>query len=274
MLKDRIALDLPYYDGLLAGHHRKERGYSLRRADGSDDWLLVATLAGRGRFGSAIGDIPALPKALTLISPGTPHDYGTAKGVGSWDILWVHFQPPPEWLAMLEWPTAAPGIATLEPATTAWTEIERSFRELCRLCFWPGPLRMSLSMNALERLLLLCQEQLPGAGHSMDGRIRRVVEYVHSHLWLPLSLETLSETVHLSPSRFCHLFRAETGMAPLQYIGLQRMQRAASLLERTTLSVGEIAAEVGMEPFHFSSKFKAQTGSSPRAYREARVRKS
>lgn len=272
MLKDRIALDLPYYDSLLAGHHRKERGYTLRRTGGTDDWLLVATLSGKGRFGTPLGDIAALPRSLTLISPGTLHDYGTAKGASGWEILWVHFQPSPEWLEMLHWPTATPGIATLEPA--AWTEIERAFRELCRLSFWPGRRRSQISMNALERLLLLCEEQLPGAGQAMDDRVRSVIDYVHGHLAMPLSLEALSAHVHLSPSRFSHLFRSETGMAPLQYIGLQRVQRAATLLERTTLSVGEIAAEVGMEPFHFSAKFKAQTGSSPRSYRASRTGKS
>lgn len=271
MLKDRVALDLPYYDGLLVGHYRRGPGYASRRAGGTDDWLLVATLAGLGRFGTRLGDAAAPPGTLALISPGTPHDYGTARDAAVWEILWVHFQPPPEWRELLHWPTGTPGVAFLEPGPSAWKEIERSFREVYRLSLRSLRRRRRFAMNALERLLLQCDERLSGAGHPMDDRIRAVVEHIHAHLGGPLSLEKLSKLAHLSPSRFAHLFRAETGMAPLQYVSLQRMRRAATLLEHTTLGVAEIAAEIGMEPFHFSARFKEETGENPRAYRTARA---
>lgn len=271
MIKDRIAIDLPYYDGLLAGHYRKEPGYASRRAGGTDDWLLVATLSGEGRFGTPAGEISALPGSLTLVSPGTPHDYGIARGAGVWEILWVHFQPPREWLELLVWPATENGTASFAVPPDAWPEIVGSFREVHRRSLGSGLRRRQFAMNALERLLLLCEAQLPGAGQPMDERVREAVDYIHAHLSETLSLESLGARVHLSPSRFAHLFRAETGLAPLQYIFQQRMRRAATLLERTTLSVGEIAAAVGMEPFHFSSRFKAQTGESPRNYRQSRL---
>ncbi|RYG35160.1 AraC family transcriptional regulator [bacterium] len=265
MKMDRVALDLPTYDGLLAGHHLKEPGHMSRRAKGTDDWLLVATLSGRGRFNTSLGEMLATPGSLTLISPGTPHDYGTARNSDGWEILWVHFHPPHEWLEYLHWPPLAPGIAIASPES--WPEIHAAFLEVYRLTLSAGRRRRELGMNALERLLLLCESGLGPMGHPMDDRIRGVMEHIHSHLREPLSLEALSEIVHLSPSRFSHLFRAEVGIPPLQYIGLQRIHRAQSLLERTTLSVAEIAAEVGMEPFHLSARFKAHTGSSPRNYR-------
>jgi AraC family transcriptional regulator of arabinose operon len=150
-------------------------------------------------------------------------------------------------------------------------EIEEAFWDVLRFSIWPGRRRQELSMNALERLLLLCEAELPDVKRPMDDRVREAVEYIHGHLRYPLNLEILAAKVSLSPSRFAHLFRQEAGMPPLQYLSLQRMQRAATLLERTTLTVGEIAAEIGMEPFHFSSKFKAQTGFNPRAYRASRA---
>jgi AraC family transcriptional regulator of arabinose operon len=271
MIKDRVAIDLPYYDGLLAGHHCKEPGYALKRQGGTDDWLLVATLSGAGRFGSSLGDLIASPTTLTLLAPGTTHDYGTERNQSGWEILWVHFHPPHEWLELLHWPQSAPGIACFDSPESAWPEIQECFWEVCRLCFWPGNRRKQRAMNCLERLLLLCESHVPDTGVVMDDRIQRAIEYMHSHLRDPLSLETLSAIVHLSPSRFAHLFRAETGMPPLQYMSLQRIQRASILLERTTLSVSQIAGEVGMEPFHFSSRFKSQTGRNPRDYRASHL---
>lgn len=265
MIKDRIALDLPHYDGLLASHHHKEVGHTSKRVGGTDDWVLIATLGGLGRIHTSLGELPVPPRSLVLIAPGTPHDYGTARGAEGWEILWVHFHPPHEWLELLHWPSVAPGVSLVEP--DAWSKIVAAFREVVRLSLATGRRRREFAMNGLERLLLLCEAGLPASGHLIDDRVRTVIEHIHGHLREDLTLESLSAIVSLSPSRFAHLFRSEVGLAPLQYVGVQRMERAQTLLRRTTLSVSEIAAEVGMEPFHFSSRFKAHSGTSPRNYR-------
>lgn len=258
-------LGVPFYDGLLAGHHFKESGHASRRQSGTDDWLIVGTCSGLGRFGTPEGDFEAESGTVALLSPGTPHDYGTARNAEGWEILWVHFQPPAEWQELLVWPTVGPGISLFRPFH--WGEVEEAFREILRRSLSTVRRRRQMAMNALERLLLICESELPQTGHRVDGRIRMALEYIHGHLGQPLNLEGLSERVHLSPSRFSHLFREEVGMAPLQYILRQRIRRAQTLLKRTTMSVGEVAAEVGMEPFHFSARFKAEAGVGPRAYR-------
>ncbi|RYG43952.1 helix-turn-helix domain-containing protein [bacterium] len=270
MIKDRVSLDLPHYDGLLASHHHKEVGHTSRRAAGTDDWVLIATLSGLGRINTALGEMPVTPRSLTLITPGTPHDYGTARGAAGWEILWVHFHPPHGWLELLHWPTVAPGISLFGP--NDWPEILAAFGQVVRLSLATGRRRREFAMNALEHLLLLCEAGFPDSGPPIDDRVRLVVEYIHGHLREDLTLANLSDRVSLSPSRFAHLFRAEVGMPPLQYVGLQRLERAQTLLQRTTLSVSEIADEIGMEPFHFSARFKAYSGSSPRNYRYSTLR--
>jgi len=269
MIKDRVALDLPFYDGLLAGYYDKGAGYVSRRAEGTDDWLLIASLSGMGRFGSGEGEFEAGPGSLVLISPGTAHDYGTARGSDRWELLWVHFQPPSEWLEILSWPSSM-----LAPSASSRPSIEAAFREVLRISISATHRRRQFAMNALERLLLLCEAELPAAGEPLDDRVRIAIDYIHAHLHARITLASLSSRVHLSAGRFAHLFRDQTGLPPLEYVALQRMRRAQILLERTTLSIHEIAAEVGMEPFHFSSRFKAHTGRNPRAYRSQNSRTS
>jgi AraC family transcriptional regulator of arabinose operon len=82
-----------------------------------------------------------------------------------------------------------------------------------------------------------------------------------------MDVASLASSVALSPSRFAHLFRQQVGVSPMQYVDLQRLQRAKQLLERTAKSISEIAFEVGYDPIHFSLRFKQHTGVSPRAYR-------
>lgn len=264
---DVDVIEVPDYDGLLVGHHHKGPTHASKRAGGTPDWLLVATLSGRGHFHSGGGDFPAEPGSVALVSPGTPHDYGTTEGTSGWEILWVHFHPPRDWLEFLHWPLVSPGLALFTPSN--WREINVAFRNVLRQTHSTERRRRQFAMNALERLLLLCESQLPTLGPPMDERIRLAIEHIHGHLHEPLSLESLGALVYLSPSRFSHLFREETGLAPLQYVGQQRIDRARRLLERTTMSIAEIAAEVGMEPFHFSARFKAETGNSPRNHRSS-----
>jgi transcriptional regulator GlxA family with amidase domain len=78
----------------------------------------------------------------------------------------------------------------------------------------------------------------------------------------------LAHRVNLSPSRLCHLFKIETGMAPLQYQKALKMEKARHLLETTFLSVKQIMKTVGIrDESHFVRDFKRHYGLSPLAYR-------
>lgn len=265
VIKDRVAFDLPAYEGLLAGHFRRGPGYGRRRDGGTDDWLLILTLCGEGRIGSAQGDHPALAGDLYLIAPGTTHDYGTARRSEAWEILWVHFHPPTDWLEFLRWPEVAVGIRRLQLADPQ--EIEGAFREVIRLSVSTGPLRPAFGLNALEKLLLLCEASRPAGSDVLDERIRVAIEYIHAHLGGPMRLRDLSRLCNLSDSRFSHLFRQLTGLPPKQYALVQRLQRAQTLLTRTSLGIAEIATELGMDPFYLSLRIKKETALSPRQYR-------
>jgi len=265
LIKDRIAFDLPAYEGLLAGHFHRGPGYGRRRDGGTDDWLLIMTLCGEGRVASVQSSFPAQKGDLYLIAPGTTHDYGTARQSEEWEILWVHFHPPTSWLELLRWPELAPGIRRLQIGDG--DEIEAAFREVIRRSISTGPLRPAFGLNALERLLLLCEASRPTGSGVLDERIRGAIEYIHTHLAESLSLSDLSRLCHLSDSRFSHLFRDLVGLPPKQYVLVQRLQRAQSLLNRTSMGIAEIAAEVGMDPFYLSLRFKRETAHSPRQYR-------
>lgn len=87
----------------------------------------------------------------------------------------------------------------------------------------------------------------------------------------PLRVADLASGVHLSPSRFAHLFRSETGCAPAEFLQALRMTRARSLLERTFLSVKEVMAIVGYnDASRFARDFCRFHGTAPRAWRATR----
>ena len=104
----------PRFNRLLTGHFRERRGYRAWRSRGSDDWLLILTLGGHGRFGHGGFELTAVAGDAVLIRPGTPHDYGVAPrehgSLERWELLWTHFHPRPHWLPWLDWPEVAPGL--------------------------------------------------------------------------------------------------------------------------------------------------------------------
>lgn len=104
----------------------------------------------------------------------------------------------------------------------------------------------------------------------MDTRIADIIARMEETLEAAPRVPTLAAQVRLSPSRFAHLFRAETGMPPGRYLHRMRMQRARVLLERTFLSVRDVMARVGFrDPSHFARDFRRFHGTAPSAVRGA-----
>jgi len=64
----------------------------------------------------------------------------------------------------------------------------------------------------------------------VDDRVARAVAYMKQHIGRAITLEQVAASVHLSPSRFRHLFVEETGMALRPYILWLRFQRAWELI--------------------------------------------
>ena len=260
---------------LVTGHFHEASGYETWRARGTGDWLLIATLGGGGRFGHAHGEFTTEPGDLTLFQPGTRHDYGVAASPGRWDLLWTHFHPRPDWAPLMAWPEAAPGLMRLhlEDGAVRQKALDR-FEEVHALATGALPSaprrRAAFAMNALEAVLLWCDTQNPlSVLPRMDARVQAAMEFLTRHLAEPVTMDALAGACGLSASRLAHLFRAQVGQTPQQFLEGQRMDRARRLLELTPRSVGAIAAEVGYEnPFYFTLRFKRATGLSPRDYRK------
>jgi transcriptional regulator GlxA family with amidase domain len=111
---------------------------------------------------------------------------------------------------------------------------------------------------------------LGGCGNAAILRIERCVDYMTQHLDKPLQVATLAAQANISPSHFFALFKRQIGSAPMDYFTRLRMQRARQLLERTSLSVKEIASTLGYDdPFYFSRVFKSVNRIPPSGYRAA-----
>jgi AraC family transcriptional regulator, arabinose operon regulatory protein len=212
---------------VVSGHFHEESGYRAYRSGGTKDWLLIYTVSGLGRFGYAGGEIIATPGDWVLLRPGTLHDYGVEASQKQWELLWAHFHPRSHWLAWLNWPSVREGLMRLQiPDADARQKVLARFFDVRR--YTTGSLRQRemFAMNALEEVLLWCDQYNPEqAASTIDERVREAMAYLERNLATKILLEDLADAVGLSVSRLGHLFKAETGQTPQQYLERARIAR-------------------------------------------------
>ena len=91
---------------------------------------------------------------------------------------------------------------------------------------------------------------------------------MRNHLDAQLSVPELAQMANLSESHFRAAFKRQMGYSVLDFYVRLKMQYGAELLDTTSSSVKEIAAELGYEdPLYFSRQFRGIHRLSPTQYR-------
>lgn len=130
------------------------------------------------------------------------------------------------------------------------------------------------SLDALRRWILdtclkisrLIRQERTNSSKLVAERAKHFIKNNYSDS--ELSLETICNYLHLSPTYFSTLFKRETGLSFVNYLTQVRMEEAIKLLNTTEHLAGEIANKIGYsEPTYFSYVFKKQFGMSPTKYR-------
>jgi len=101
----------------------------------------------------------------------------------------------------------------------------------------------------------------------VEGRVQKILQMAESGT--TLSIRELALEFHLSPSYLQRLFKHQTGVCMGEWLNEQRLQRAASLLANSYMSVKEIAYTIGYE--HASSfirAFERRFAQAPLRYRK------
>ena len=118
-----------------------------------------------------------------------------------------------------------------------------------------------LAIYVAEKYTNITPEKPDYHGGLPIARLRKVEDYVRSHLAESISIEKLAELTELSPFHFSRVFKQSTGMTPLQFVIRERMLKAQQLIRETSRSLIEIALEVGYtSPSHFRAGVSADSG--------------
>lgn len=99
-----------------------------------------------------------------------------------------------------------------------------------------------------------------------ESMLRKVSDYIETHLNGVLDGSVLAKTVGLSSDHFRRLFKRATGSTPTQYVAKARTQKALELLRSGDFRVSEAALQVGFsDQSHFNRYCRRFFGCPPRA---------
>jgi AraC family transcriptional regulator len=101
-----------------------------------------------------------------------------------------------------------------------------------------------------------------------DRRIRRTLEYIHTHLDQEIDLCSIAAAASTSPYHLNRTFRSALGSSIWQYVLRNRVQLAIGLMKDSALTLAQVAAMSGFESYStFAATFKVDRGVSPARFR-------
>lgn len=95
-------------------------------------------------------------------------------------------------------------------------------------------------------------------------KLKPVLQYIEEHIGDHISAEQLADMIGMSPKYFYSYFKTNIGLTPQNYITRIKMNRAREYLIDRSLTVKEIAYQLGFsDPYTFSKVFKRFNRTSP-----------
>ncbi|MEK6796354.1 MAG: helix-turn-helix transcriptional regulator [Spirochaetota bacterium] len=201
-----------------------------------------------------------LDETSFLIAPGTisitpPGVRSTYRFRGRSEHYCFHFQFSGDTSRTMK----IPAVIDVRGAMAAYVDI---FQESIRL-FSINPLHAEI--KAWDLLLTLSDTKAAERFHAV---YRRAVAYIESHLHEDTGIASIAAKADVSVSHLTRLFKRYAQMTPAAYIRARRMSISRYLLEKTDLSVKEVAFRVGIRDLQVFNKITRRFfGHSPRNLR-------
>ncbi|MBB6635472.1 response regulator [Cohnella thailandensis] len=125
--------------------------------------------------------------------------------------------------------------------------------------------------SSLAELISALVHEAEKAGGKKKPRkeIAEAMRFIEENLGSSITLPVVANRVGLSPHYVSRLFREEAGVSFNDFITRKRMEKAAELLQTTTMRVYEVANAVGVPSYrYFTAMFREWMGVAPSEYKK------
>lgn len=236
--------------------------------NGRNDYQLIYIASGKAYF-YFNGEEIIVPKgSIVLYRPGEPqiYDYYLEDKT---DVFWIHFTGSKAEEYLKRYMSAQNNhisyVGTSSDYQWIFDQIIREIR-LQRVNY------EELVKNLFIQLLLIFDRYITEGNkveYKIISEIEKAVHYFNNNFGKDISVEKYAREHFFSVNWFIKCFKIITSQTPMQYILSLRVSQAKGYLEKSDMSIMEIAASVGYEnPTYFSRMFRKHTGMSPGEYRK------
>lgn len=132
-----------------------------------------------------------------------------------------------------------------------------------------GEEEFSVMANVYKLLAVIFSEGIckPVALGSSDKTMREIIDFIESNFAEELTTSRVCDRFGYTVPYFCKKFKNHTGLSPMSYLKIFRMEKAYSMIKRSDLKIGEIAEKCGFsDPNYFTRCFTAHFGHPPHYY--------
>ena len=158
---------------------------------------------------------------------------------------------------------------TLRPGDTSHSFVANALDQLI-LCSKSAPNRKHIVFSSVLQIFLHMAPHLQPCcdlNHHSNQTIKQALLFMTEHYSEHISLQQISDYVHLHPNYLCALFKDYTGQTAFQHLNRIRIEKAADLLKTQTITISEAASRCGFESTgFFTKKFKEHMGLPPKEY--------
>jgi AraC-like DNA-binding protein len=231
-----------------------------QRAQRGPSILLWLVTGGQATLMSSFGDY-AVRRGDFFLMPGQGYEYhGRHDPATPLDVAWLFFRG----VDRQGHPLTAQTIEGL-PFHTALADVVFADRLMDRLLSATGPLQGEWLRVLLDEV----RRQRTGSGASVTERqIRELGRQIQANPGHYCGLADMQRECRYSRDHLIRLFRVCHGATPIEFLIRARMDAARGLLAVSSLSVKQIAAQLGYaDAFGFSRQFRLRVGVSPSDYR-------
>lgn len=253
-----------YYYPISTGHFFCENGYHLVR-DNYNSLLITHIIRGEFTFLNDGKEVTARKGETVVLDCFQPHEYFTKS---SFESIWIHINGF-NCLGLYREITKNEGnvLRCSDP-----DKVEKLlFRIFANISADQKPSEIVMSLDIYKLFTELSNPLHISSKNqaSYEESVQEAKQYIADHISETLTVKSIASVIHMSQSHFSRVFKQKTGFSPYDYVLIARLNRAKDYLQKTDMSVSQIAYEVGFNSeSNFIFFFSTNTGLSPSKFRK------
>lgn len=140
---------------------------------------------------------------------------------------------------------------------------------LCdKICNNQNPDSLEIVSLIYNLLFNVFQKHILEIRPKTQEKSRQIIDYIETNYNLYLNTAILSKKFGYSTEHFCRKFKETTGITPMTYLKIYRLEKSLKMLKSGENNISEIASRCGFsDANYFTRCFKSHYGVPPKQYK-------